>query len=621
MSSSPAVLKQQAAALELKKQPEKALALYQQLLAEYGGTDDVDVALRNRVGDLHLRVGQIDEAIKLFERSADEYALSGFLNNAIALCNKILRHRAGHVPTLRRLARFSAEKGMVVDAQRHYLSVAEALEKLGQHGEALKALSEFAELSPEDGHVRSVVVEQLLRAGRKLDALPHLTVLHALHVAAGRTDEAEGVAQVAREIDNTWMPESEQIKSGKRADLSLVLIDSDDDFGMLETSPMPGGESTDPAPVATLSGLELIGPTDEATNDLNGSQSLDGFEATSFGAALAEEGGAALTAEDEPSAESTFPSGHELRDFDSGGIDASTEAIADFATIGLDNLELIGPADFSDAPEPDPSVQSLEDFPPAFGSVETSAAPPAGTPSLPIIGGGEALFDMQELELLDVGTPLPVAEEPVAEVVEAVEFVREPVAVAPPAPVAPPRPKRPTPTYVSLAEILREEEPESERMTIGEPKQTGDEDADFQHILAEFRDGIEKTIPTDDAASHFDLGIAFREMGLLDDAIAEFQIAGRSQFKRVESIEALGGCFMDKGEPEVTVSLLTRALNEPVAMQQGDDILRGVLYLLGQACVAIGAREDGLRYYQRVYAVDIRFRDVAARIQTLQQPA
>jgi tetratricopeptide (TPR) repeat protein len=173
---------------------------------------------------------------------------------------------------------------------------------------------------------------------------------------------------------------------------------------------------------------------------------------------------------------------------------------------------------------------------------------------------------------------------------------------------------------VNLADILRDEEPMSSRMTIGEPKQTGDHEADFQHILSEFRDGIEKMIPADDAESHFDLGIAFREMGLLDDAIAEFQIACRSRLKRVESIEALGGCFMDKGEPAVAVTLLKRALDEPVAAQ-GDDILRGVLYLLGRASEAIGAREEGLRYYQRVYAVDIRFRDVAARIQTLQQPA
>ncbi|MDZ7631770.1 MAG: tetratricopeptide repeat protein [Gemmatimonadaceae bacterium] len=617
MASSPAVLKQQAAALELKKQPEKALALYQQLLSEHGGSDDVDVSLRNRVGDLHLRIGQIDEAIALFEKSADEYALSGFLNNAIALCNKILRQRPGHVPTLRRLARFSAEKGMVVDAQRHYLSVAEALEKLGQHGEALKALSEFAELSPEDVHVRSVVVEQLLRAGRKPDALPHLTVLHRLHAVAGRSDEADGVAQVAREIDEEWVPESEQDRTGKRADPSLVLIASDDDFGALETSPMLGGDLERPNSTSSLEGLELTAPAAVEFDEMPTSGTLDGFEATSF---------EAPSSEPQEDVEPAYGSGPvESVQHDEPPLVAFADEIE---FIDVDPGELVAPAmpaiPAPPAPPrltplnnavipPAPQSFTVDELPgielggdsdlPAFGTDSSSMEELGG---LPMIGDAEVSLEAEASEVA-----VPDVDEPPA----------APVDIAPPAPAPAPRPKRPTPSYVNLSDILHEDdEPKSARMTIGEPKQTGDQEADFQHILQEFRDGIEKTIPMDDADSHFDLGIAFREMGLIDDAIAEFQIASRSRLKRVESIEALGGCFLDKQEPAVARSLLSRALDDP-SVAHGDDRLRGVLYLLGLASEQLGAREDGLRYYQRVYAVDIRFRDVAARIQTLQQPA
>ena len=612
MASSPAVLKQQAAALELKKQPEKALALYQQLLSEHGGTDDVDVALRNRVGDLHLRVGQIDDAISLFEKSADEYALSGFLNNAIALCNKILRQRPGHVPTLRRLARFSAEKGMVVDAQRHYLSVAEALEKLGQHGEALKALSEFAELSPEDVHVRSVVVEQLLRAGRKTDALPHLTVLHRLHAVAGRGDEADGVAQVAREIDEKWVPESDKDRSSKRTDPYLVFIDSDDDFGALETSPMLGGDLARPAATSSLEGLELTAEPSVELDAMVSAGTLDGFEATSF----------------ETPATS---------DFQTQTTEASTELPQDVATGEVEFLDVAlaetVPATISSAPSmPAParltplSMPAIPAAPQSFSAVEL----PDASPSMDDL----AIADFGPLDTSSVGDSddsgfsarddalagLPALELSEPEAAEP-EPAHEPVAIAP-EPPPPLRRKRPTPSYVNLSDILHDDddEPQSARMTIGEPKQTGDQEADFRHILQEFRDGIEKTIPIDDAVSHFDLGIAFREMGLVDDAIAEFQIASRSKQKRVESIEALGGCFLDKREPAVARTLLMRALDDP-SVAHSDDTLRGVLYLLGLACEALGARDEGLRYYQRVYAVDIRFRDVAARIQTLQQPA
>ena len=601
MALSPAVLKQQAAALELKKQPEKALALYQQLLTDHGGTTEVDVALRNRVGDLHLRVGQIDEAIPLFEKSADEYALSGFLNNAIALCNKILRQRPGHVPTLRRLARFSAEKGMVVDAQRHYLSVAEALEKLGQHGEALRALSEFAELSPDDVHVRSVVVEQLLRAGRKPDALPHLTVLHRLHVLAGRNDEAEGVAQVAREMDPHWVPEAISESARKRNDPSLVFIDSDDDFGALEIAPMPGSNPDRPA--GTLEGLELTAPREPAVDRSSVGATLEGFEATSFGDAV----GVPTGREPVPELEAA------PTDFDAPE-DLIVAPVIDAAPV-VDFVELDSTPG-SDIVVELPSTDEVAPLSPAaipVGALDES------------IGVAEAATN-DDFKSRHVAPPVqPTVEStntmPLDDLLA--DLFLPPAPALQPAPIVEPRPKRPTrptPTYVNLADIIRDEEPETPRMTMGEPQQTGDHGGDFEHILQEFREGIEKTIPIDDADSHFDLGIAFREMGLIDDAISEFQIASRSSARCVESIEALGGCFMDRGEAAVARNLLLRALDDPTAVD-GDDRLRGVLYLLGLASESLGARDDGLRYYQRVYAVDIRFRDVAARIQTLQQPA
>lgn len=655
MASSPAVLKQQAAALELKKQPEKALALYQQLLDEHGGSEDVDVSLRNRVGDLHLRLGQIDEAIQLFERSADEYALSGFLNNGIALCNKILRQRPGHVSTLRRLARFSAEKGMVVDAQRHYLSVAEALERLGQHGEALQALSEFAELSPDDVHVRSVVIEQLLRADRRADALPHLSVLHHLHAIAGRSEEADEVARVARDIDPGWVAAAEEARAGKRAKHSLILIDSDDDFGALETSPMPGAEPEAPAPTASLEGLEFTAPTEQGLDDLSISEALVGFEATSFEPPDTEPDAADSLLIDllfdvvPPLVPQSATDGPEFIEFLDIDFAPHTLPVVDipFADVALELPEPYGtPSSVLDPLPPEPLP--LES---AFG---TFGDMPLGTMSDTLPGmSTDGLFEMSEHAmpaslseplsgLSDFTEPLPGLSDfsatPQDDELEhtllgsdvdfadsdAIEAAPVAPAPAPSVPVAAPEavaPVAPPPReYVNLADNLRDDEALSARMTIGEPQQTGDHGADFQHILQEFRHGLEKSISVDDAESHYDLGIAFREMGLLDDAIAEFQTAARSVQKRVGSIEALGGCFLDKMQPGVARTVLQRALDDP-AGTRSDEELRGVLYLLGRASEELGARDDGLRYYQRVYAVDIRFRDVAVRIQNLQQPA
>ena len=83
-----AKLKKKAAELELKKQFDKALAVYAEILDSYQGSDlEMDVALFNRVGDLHLKQGNVADAVDCYEKAVDHYVETGFYNNAIALCN------------------------------------------------------------------------------------------------------------------------------------------------------------------------------------------------------------------------------------------------------------------------------------------------------------------------------------------------------------------------------------------------------------------------------------------------------------------------------------------------------------------------------------------------------
>ena len=89
--STTAKLKKKAAELEARKHYEKALEVYEQVLSTRTPDEERDVALYNRVGDLHYRLGNNEAAINYYEQAADFYADGGFFNNAIALCNKILR--------------------------------------------------------------------------------------------------------------------------------------------------------------------------------------------------------------------------------------------------------------------------------------------------------------------------------------------------------------------------------------------------------------------------------------------------------------------------------------------------------------------------------------------------
>jgi tetratricopeptide (TPR) repeat protein len=173
--------------------------------------------------------------------------------------------------------------------------------------------------------------------------------------------------------------------------------------------------------------------------------------------------------------------------------------------------------------------------------------------------------------------------------------------------------------FVDLGEWLRSgESPKSTRMVAEEKPPTGDEQADFQEMLKRFKQGVAENVDEEDYESHYDLGVAYKEMGLMDEAVAEFQKALRGTANRVRAYEALGQCFVEKEQYQVAASVLSRA----IALGEGDDHhLVGVLYLLGRATEALSNHGDALDYYQRVFAVDIEFRDVAERISAIEGKA
>lgn len=143
-----AALKKKAADFEQKKQLDKAIAAYREVLDAYdaGADANVDVGLYNRVGDLLARQGSTSDAVTLYERAVDLYTEGGFFNNAIALCNKILRTSPGRTTVYYKLGKISAAKGFKGDAKQNFLEYADRMQKAGQMQEAFRALKEFADL-------------------------------------------------------------------------------------------------------------------------------------------------------------------------------------------------------------------------------------------------------------------------------------------------------------------------------------------------------------------------------------------------------------------------------------------------------------------------------------------
>src|SRR2546428_3884949 len=172
--------------------------------------------------------------------------------------------------------------------------------------------------------------------------------------------------------------------------------------------------------------------------------------------------------------------------------------------------------------------------------------------------------------------------------------------------------------FIDLGSMLTEEEDgppaKDTRMTVADEEPTGDEEQDFQDMLARFKQGIDENIDEADFQSHYDLGVAFKEMGLLDEAIAELQKALRAPEGKLRTSEMLGVCFFEKGAFGVAESILRRGLDLPAS---GDQERLGILYWLGRALEQQGKKADARDLYWRVFAVDIRFLDAEQRVKAL----
>ena len=243
--------------------------------------------------------------------------------------------------------------------------------------------------------------------------------------------------------------------------------------------------------------------------------------------------------------------------------------------------------------------------------VDAAAADPLFGRTMPVGADGEELKDSvkpaaQELEVIGpVDLPLMLFdddEEDQADATKAAEeaaaaaraaqeaaareaaeaaatLVEEPAApgVAEPPGVSSGDPKSGAPPessegYVDIGAVLlgegRQAEKKSTRFVVPYEEPTGDDQADFEKMLSQFREKVSENIDANDAMAHYDLGTAYMEMGLLDEAISEFQVVLRGTSEHLPTY-VLGQTFLQKAEPEAALRSLERGLAAPLRCRGG----------------------------------------------------
>jgi tetratricopeptide (TPR) repeat protein len=166
--------------------------------------------------------------------------------------------------------------------------------------------------------------------------------------------------------------------------------------------------------------------------------------------------------------------------------------------------------------------------------------------------------------------------------------------------------------FFDLAAEL-EEELTKEELARGE-EMLPREEPSLEEIVEGFKKGVAESLSPEDYDTHFNLGIAYREMGLLDEAIGEFQLAAKHPNYLLDCCALLGGCFLEKGLPELAVKWYQKGLATPDLSEDGR---LGLLYDLGILFYTTGDAESARRTFVEIYGINSNYRDTVALLEEL----
>lgn len=177
----------------------------------------------------------------------------------------------------------------------------------------------------------------------------------------------------------------------------------------------------------------------------------------------------------------------------------------------------------------------------------------------------------------------------------------------PPAPVAPPPLTSPVTSPVASSPVAA-------------PPPAPGIDAGLAELFEEFRAAEEGDEVKEDFETHYNMGTAYKEMDLMDEAVQEFQNAaglvkpGDGTSRYLQCCNMLGHCFTQKGMPEAAVIWFKKGLSAP---GHSEDEYQALRYELASAYEQLGDLKHAREFYTEVYGVDVSYREVADKLSQL----
>lgn len=141
-----------------------------------------------------------------------------------------------------------------------------------------------------------------------------------------------------------------------------------------------------------------------------------------------------------------------------------------------------------------------------------------------------------------------------------------------------------------------------------------EQEVDVDQVFAKFKEGVKAVVDDSDAATHYDLGLAYKEMGLVVDACNEFEIASQDPSRACMCFAMMGLIYREQGDTENARKVLLKGL---ACKQRSDHQIKGIEYDLALIAQIEGAQKDYIKYLKSIAMKEPSYRDVAARLRAM----
>jgi len=131
-------------------------------------------------------------------------------------------------------------------------------------------------------------------------------------------------------------------------------------------------------------------------------------------------------------------------------------------------------------------------------------------------------------------------------------------------------------------------------------------------VFQQFKAGVTAQISETDAATHYDLGVAYREMGMYADAINEFEVAARDPSRECVCRSVIGMIHLQFGNVDAAIAAFQRGLEAPQKTREQELALA---YETADAYEARKNPESALHYFKHVASLDPNYRDPRGGVQ------